>query len=70
MRSIIQQEGKIDEDVNHGVQVGWVKWRSTSGVLHDRCIPLKLKEKFNKSAIKASYTIWNRVLGNTETTCE
>ena len=52
MGSIIQQEGEIGEDVNHRVQAGWVKWRSASGVLYDRRIPLKLKEKFYKTAIR------------------
>ena len=50
--SIIQQEGEIGEDVNHRVQAGWVKWRSASRVLNDRRIPLKLKEKFYKTAIR------------------
>ena len=50
--SIIQQEGKIGKDVNHRVQTRWVKWRSALGVLHDRRIPLKLKEKFYKTAIR------------------
>ena len=52
MGSIIQQEGEIGEDVNHRVQAEWVKWRSASGVLHDRRIPLKLKKKFYKTAIR------------------
>ena len=52
MGSIIQQEGEIGEDVNHRGQVGWVKWRSASGLLHDRRIPLKLKEKFYKTTIR------------------
>ena len=38
--------------MNHRVQEGWVKWKSASEVLHDRRIPLKLKEKFYKTVIR------------------
>ena len=38
--SIIQKDGEIDSDVNHRIQADWLKWRSTTGVLCDRNIPL------------------------------
>jgi len=38
--SIIQKDGEIDSDVNHRIQAGWLKWRSATGVLCDRNIPL------------------------------
>ena len=37
---IIQKDGEIDSDVNHRIQAGWLKWRSATGVLCDRNIPL------------------------------
>nr|GEV81607.1 hypothetical protein [Tanacetum cinerariifolium] len=50
--SVIHRSGRIDEDVAHRIRAGWVKWRATSGVLCDRRIPLKLKGKFYKVAIR------------------
>jgi len=38
--SIIQKDGEIDSDVNYRIQAGWLKWRSATGVLGDRNIPL------------------------------
>ena len=42
---------KIDSDVNHRIQAGWLKWRSATGVLCDRNIPLWMKGKFYRTAI-------------------
>ena len=50
--SIIQKDGEINSDVNHWTQVGWLKWRSATGVLYDRNIPLWLKRKFYRTAIR------------------
>ena len=50
--SIIQSNGEIDGDVIHRIQVGWVEWRNASGILCDRKIPVKLKGKFYKTAIR------------------
>ena len=44
--SIIQKDGEINSDVNHRIQAGWLKWRSVTGVLCDRNIPLWLKGSF------------------------
>ena len=41
--SILHKEGGIDEDVSHRIRAGWMKWRSASGFLCDRKIPLRLK---------------------------
>ena len=53
--SIIQKEGKIDSNVNHRIQAGWLKWRSATRVLYDRNIPLCLKEKFYRTAIRSAF---------------
>ena len=39
-------------DVTHRIKAGWTKWRNASGVLCDRRIPLRLKGKFYKTAIR------------------
>nr|GEV20937.1 hypothetical protein [Tanacetum cinerariifolium] len=49
---VIHRSGRIDEDVAHRIGVGWMKWREASGVLCDRRIPLKLKGKIYKVAIR------------------
>ena len=50
--SIFSKDGEVVEDVTHRIQVGWLKWRSASGVLCDRKIPTKLKGKFYRTAIR------------------
>ncbi|XP_071714706.1 uncharacterized protein [Rutidosis leptorrhynchoides] len=50
--SMLHKSERIDEDVSHRIKVGWVKWRAATGVLCDRKIPLKLKGKFFKVAIR------------------
>jgi len=40
LSSIIQKDGKINSDVNHKIQAGWLKWRSAIGFLCDRNILL------------------------------
>lgn len=51
IRSMLDADGDIDEDVKHRIGVGWLKWRAASGVLCDKQIPIKLKGKFYKTAI-------------------
>ena len=50
--SIIYKDGEIEEDVNHRISAGLMKWRSTSRVLYNHRIPIKLKGKFYKTAIR------------------
>jgi hypothetical protein len=50
--SMLQKDGDIDEDVSHRIKVGWLKWRQTSNVLCDPWVPLKLKGKFYRTAIR------------------
>ena len=41
--SFLQKKGNIDEDVNHGIKVGWKKWKNSLRVLCDKRIPMGLK---------------------------
>lgn len=50
--SMITNDGKCDKDVQHRIQAGWLKWRSLSGVLCDKKIPIKLKGKVYNTIIK------------------
>ena len=36
--SIIMENGDLEEEVTHRVQVGWINWKKVSGVLCDRKI--------------------------------
>jgi len=50
--SIVQSDGEIEADVNHRIQAGWLKWRRASCVLCDKKVPLKLKGKFYRTAVR------------------
>lgn len=50
--SIIQKEGEIEDDVTHRIKAGWLRWRAASGVMCDKKVPLKLKGKFYRAAIR------------------
>jgi hypothetical protein len=52
LRSMLQKNGDIDEDVSHRIKAGWLKWHQASGVLCDPRVPLKLKGKFHRTAIR------------------
>jgi hypothetical protein len=50
--SMLQSDREIDEDVCHRIRAGWVKWRQVSGILCDKKVPNKLKDKFYRTAIR------------------
>jgi hypothetical protein len=52
LRSMLQKDGDIDEDLSHRIKVGWLKWRQASGVLCDPRVPVKLKGKFYRTVIR------------------
>ena len=37
--SMLQRDGDIDEDVNHRIKTGWMKWRQACRVLCDKRVP-------------------------------
>jgi hypothetical protein len=52
MGSMLQKDRDIDEDLSHRIKASWLKWHQTSGVLRDPRVPLKLKGKFYRIAIR------------------
>ena len=40
LRSVLQKDGDIDEDVRHRISAGWLKWRQASGILCDKNLEL------------------------------
>ena len=44
--------GGAEKDGNNRIKIAWSKWRETTGVMCDRNIPTKLKDKVYKTAIK------------------
>ncbi|KAH1222102.1 Craniofacial development protein 2 [Glycine max] len=49
-----KDDGEIEGDVNHRIQAGWMKWRKASGVLCDAKVPIKLKGKFYRTAVRSA----------------
>jgi hypothetical protein len=49
---MLQKDVDIDEDLSHRIKAGWLKWHQASGVLCDLSVPLKLKDKFYRTAIR------------------
>jgi len=50
--SLVQNDGEIEAYVSHRIQAGWLRWRRASGVLCDKKVPLKLKGKFYRTAVR------------------
>jgi Reverse transcriptase (RNA-dependent DNA polymerase) len=51
LRSMLQSDRGIDEDISHRIRAGWVKWRQASGILCDN-VSNKLKDKFYRTTIR------------------
>ncbi len=50
--SIFTSEGGSQDDVNNRIRIGLMKWKEASGVMCDRKMPVKLKDKFFKTMIR------------------
>ncbi|GKE23314.1 ataxia telangiectasia mutated family protein [Tanacetum coccineum] len=55
--SVIHKSGRIEDDVTHRIQAGWLKWRAATGILCDKNVPLKLKGKFYRVAIRPAMLV-------------
>jgi hypothetical protein len=54
MGLMLQKNGDIDEDVSHRIKTDWLKWCEASGILCDPRVPLKIKDKFYRTAIRSA----------------
>ena len=52
LRSLFDANGGANNDVNNRVNIAWSKWMETTGVMCDKNIPIQLKDKLYKTAIK------------------
>ena len=50
--TVVNADGSCEEEVRRMVQAGWQSWRKASGVLCDRKLSARLKEKIYKSVLR------------------
>ena len=50
--SMLQRDVDIDADVSHKIKAGWIIWRQASGILCDKKVPQKLKDKLYRTTIR------------------
>jgi hypothetical protein len=55
--SMLQIDGDINEDVSYRIKVRWIKWRQAYGVLYNKRVPQKLKDKFYTTTILMLYVV-------------
>nr|GEW66769.1 hypothetical protein [Tanacetum cinerariifolium] len=49
---VIHKSVRIEDDVIHHIQAGWLKWRAATGIMYDTNAPVKLKGTFYRLAIR------------------
>ena len=54
--SIFDSNGGAERDINNRVKLAWMKWKQMTGVLCDKKVPIKLKDKVYKTVIKPTMT--------------
>ena len=50
-RSTVQENGSCEREVKRKVQAGWNGWKKVSGVIYDKRLPARVKEKVNSSVV-------------------
>jgi len=50
--SFVEERGGIDEDISHRIRAVWQKWKKASGVLCDKKIPFRLKERVYRMVVR------------------
>ena len=54
--SMFMSQGGSQADVTDRIRIGWMKWKEVSGVMCDRKMPVKLKDKVYKTIIRPAMT--------------
>ncbi|XP_064104347.1 uncharacterized protein LOC135214213 [Macrobrachium nipponense] len=49
LRSVIDNQGNMEEEINNRIQCGWNNWMKVSGVICDRKVPIRLKGRVHKA---------------------
>ena len=65
--SKIADDGTEDSDIAHRISVGWMKWRSLTGVMCDKRMPLHLKGKIYKTVIRPALLYGSECRATTKT---
>ena len=50
--SLVDETGSVEGEIKSRIQSGWKNWREMSGILCDRKVPVKLKGKVYKTAVR------------------
>ena len=56
--SRLEEDGELDAEVTHRVQSGWKNWKRVSGVLCDRRMNMKIKEKVYRTVVRPALVYW------------
>ena len=54
--SMFAAEGGSETDVNTRVEAAWANWRTMSGVMCDKKMPIQIKDKIYKTTVKPEMT--------------
>ena len=54
--SIFDSNGGAERDINNRDKLAWMKWKQLTGVICDKKVPIKLKDKVYKTVIKPTMT--------------
>ena len=54
--SIFDWNGGAERDINNRVKLAWMKWKQLTGMLRDKKVPIKLKDKEHNTVIKPTMT--------------
>ncbi|CAK1589662.1 unnamed protein product [Parnassius mnemosyne] len=52
---VLTADDNIDADVTHRINAAWLRWRKLSGILYDSSLPIQLKGKIYKMAVRPAF---------------